>query len=624
MTTASGELKLGGMYGQGGSNSMGYNDYSKSQSLYGGLQVNTGSYFWSPEFMVIGISGSYSPMTSSSTHVLFADRRDAIDATNYGFSASLLPNKIVSASGYANYGQSYDTRENLTDLRNTTKADGVSMAIKSKFLPVNLSYTNSDVVMQEISTPHSYNYQDQVFNFNTSHSFSSFDRTELTYNRKDYSRKDDTDAVARNYMDVVELKNNIFLDSSKSRYLSMDVYGLRQRGLDTFDQLRAAERFSGKLPLRIGIGAGYSYFYSASPLETLGQHELNVGLSRQFYESLFTGITGNYNYANQTEYQEQYSTLGFNVNYNKKILGKGQLSASYSLSRLHDERQSADQLLQVLNEAYVLSDNQITMIKLPFVQLSTVVVKDATGTLIYRENIDYLLVVMNNYVEIQRIPGGQIANNSTVYLYYTATQPGNNKYDVNITGLSAELTFFNRLINVYYRVNGSKYVNVEYSDATFLNNYNNIMYGVASTYKVATVGVDINDYQSNLYPYHLVRYYTLIQGKLRRKLSYQLSANYRVYDHLPNNEINRLYSDANCGLSYIYSRTTKMELTAVYTYQHGKDLDLDLLTGRFKLTKVMRSVSLVAVIEAYQRSYLDNEKYNNLSGYIQFVKKFKY
>jgi hypothetical protein len=146
-----------------------------------------------------------------------------------------------------------------------------------------------------------------------------------------------------------------------------------------------------------------------------------------------------------------------------------------------------------------------------------------------------------------------------------------------------------------------------------------------------SLGAEFNDYESNLYPYKLARVFVNLQGRNSNKLLYALNANYRYFYNVQNNEtktvltdVSRTYYDANANIAYVLNNRTKFDFNAVYTYQHGQQIDLNLLTGRIKLTKSVRSVSIIASLDAYQRSYLNTQKYNSIGGSIQIVKKFKY
>lgn len=626
-----GEFRFGGMFHQGGMSSQSASDYVKSKSYYGGLQLNTNSYIWSPNFITLGINANYTPSSAESKRQLFNNRYDLVDSRNINIYSSILPTKKFTLNGFASFNDNYDNRENLTDLKNQGKTLGMSLAIKSKRLPVFMSYTNSLYEQHELTTIHQIIYNESSFIANLSKSYTSRDKTELSYNNKTFCRGVDTFANVINNLQTVQLRNTLFLDSVKNTRLSTDIYALRQCGIDSFDQLRVSESFNKRLKNKTQIASNYSFFYSQNPHQCFNQNQINAVVSKQFFESLTLGVNGEYNKADQTEYKDWFLNLGYNATYSKRILRKNYLTISYNYNTLRTCHESGDQTLNVINEVYTLDDNAVVIIKAPYVLQPTLLVKDITGTIIYTLNIDYQLYTHGNYLEIKRIPGGLIPPNGNVYLTYTATQPGSNQYDANQTSFSADLTLLKRFLDLYYHNTCVDYCNLNNTDALYLNYFNNSIYGVKSDYKFLSIGAEVNDYQSNLYPYKMARGFLTIQGKNSNKLIYALNANYRYFYNIQNNEtknalsdVSRTYYDANANVTYVVNVKTKIDFNAVYTYQNGQQVDLELLSGRIRLTKSIRSISLIASLDAYQRSYLNTQKYNSIGGSLQIVKKFKY
>jgi hypothetical protein len=623
LTSVAGEVKAGALYGQTGSSSYGFKDYAKTTNYYGGLSLRTNSYFWDPNFLTLGVEGGYFPQTLQDQFLIYPNRYDVINTKNLHINSALFPKKPITLGVFANFDQMYDTRENLTDIKTDGKSLGSFLAIGNKFAPLSFDYSQNEWHQKELQTDRNFNYLQNIFNARVSKTFRKNDRNELLYSHREYSRQDYNLSPVFNIADNLELHNNYYIDSAKKSRLSSNIVGISQRGIDTFKQVHASEGFFYNLPHNFTLNTNYSFYYVTRPTQDVRQHDLNVNLGHQLYESLYTGVSGDLSYVDQTEYKEQILNLGVNILYNKKILRKGLLSVSYNYNRLHDKRQSKDELLQVVSEPYLLNDNEVVMLKLPFVDLSTVTVKDVTG-FYYQKDSDYVLIQRNNYLEIRRIPGRLIPNNGTVYVSYTATQPGNSKYDINLNSFSIDISFFRRLIGVYYKIYNTDYVNVENVGGQFLNYLTNEYYGVRSEYKFVSAGAEVNNYRSSLYPYRMLRYFLTVQGSAGRKFRYSANGNIRTYDHLQNGEMNRQYNDVNGMIAYTFTPATRLDFNGVYTYQHGQSIDLNMITGKLKLTTVFRDITCIAGVEAYKRMYLSSQTYNYLGGFIQLVKKFKY
>ncbi len=624
LNSVSGDLKVGALYGQAGVSSNGIVDKSKIQNYYGGIVLRTYSYIWSPNFLTIGVDGGYLPQSYQDQYLVFPNRYDVINAKNLHLNTSLFPGKPITLTTFANFDQSYDSRENLTDIKTESKTVGGNLSLSNKVLPILLAYNESNWTQKEIQTSRNFLYDQKTFDARVSKVFRFRDRNEFVYSHRDYIRQDYNVSPSRNISDNVELHNSYLLDSAGNCRFSSNILGINQRGIDSFTQLRIAENLFLKLPYKINFNCGYSFYYVNRPSQEFSQHDANFVINRQYYESLYLGVTGDYNNADETDYKESFYNVGANISYNKKLPKNGLLSLSYSYSRTHDNRQSQDVTLHVVSESYLINDNQITMLKLPYIDLASIIVRDVTGTITYQPNFDYILVSRNNYVEIQRQPGGQISNNSTVYISYTATQPGNNQYDAGISDASIDISLFRRLLGLHYKVLTSNYFNLKNSDNMFLNYLTHRIYGIRSEYKFISGGIEIDDYESSLYPYQLTRYYATLQGRYRGRLAYSINGNLRIYNKLPNNEINRNYKDLNGLVSYSFSQRTKLDLNVIYTYQHGREINLDLFSYKLKLTRILRELVINAGLESYTRVYLDVQKNNYTGGYIQIIKKFKY
>lgn len=146
------------------------------------------------------------------------------------------------------------------------------------------------------------------------------------------------------------------------------------------------------------------------------------------------------------------------MNYTKKIPG-GHLNIVYKLDTYRQDHTSSSIDLRTLGEEYTLSDNRITLLKLPYIILSSVVVRDISGTLIYEAGFDYMLIQQNTFIEIRRIPGGAIPNEGIVLVDYTATRPGDYRYDAITNAVNVNLYLFKTVSASYYRFSNQDYFN---------------------------------------------------------------------------------------------------------------------------------------------------------------------
>ena len=176
-------------------------------------------------------------------------------------------------------------------------------------------------------------------------------------------------------------------------------------------------------------------------------------------------------------YDEKNVKFGVGFDYTKKI-PFGQLRLSYHYYRHNQENESEEVPRQILNEPHILLDGSPELLDKPYVDISSVVVKDNTGTIIYQENLDYILVERNNFVEVQRVLGGLIPNGGQILVDYVAIQPGSYSYDLNNHDVFLGFILFNRLVEVYYHGRFQDYTNVEQTEFLTLNYFSQNIYGI--------------------------------------------------------------------------------------------------------------------------------------------------
>jgi hypothetical protein len=622
ITSISGELKAGGRYGFGTTNSYGIDNTTKSYNAFGGVLLKTSSYVWNPSFLKVDIDGGYTPESRQDVYLVFQNHNDMINMRKLHVGGIFFSQKPVSLSTYLNLSDLYDSRENLTDIKTNSKNYGAALSFTNRMLPMSFSYNDTKWDSREINTNRTFSYHQKNFEGRASKSFTVKDKSDLIYTHHDYTREEfDIPTPIRNIADNIQLLNSYFFDSLKTSHFNSNILATNQVGVDSFKQFRATETFYTKLPHNLYLNSSYGYNYVSRPIENLGLHNFATVLSHQLYRSLHTSLIYEYNNAKDS-YHEVNNKGGIALDYTKIIPWNGMLTMSYTYSRMHETRTSQDEYLHIMNEEYSISDTRRTMLKRPYIDSSTIIVKDATGTVIYQNGFDYKLNSVGNFIEIQRVPGGQIQENSNVYVFYTANQPGKYSYDVNVNNFMVNVSLFKRLIGVYFKSNRTGYENINMADYLLLDYLNDNIYGTRLEYKMVTAGAEYDDYQSRYVPYKMTRYYLTLQGNYHQRLLLTMNANMRQYK-IPSEETPRIYRDVTGMASYAVSRSTKLDLNVGYQNQEGKQINLDLVTARCRLSTYYRKITFSGGIDYYNRIYLDNQKSSYIGANVQIIKKFK-
>ncbi len=621
ISALSGELKLGGLYGGGDINTYGINNKLTETNYYGGLYVKTSSFIWNPSFLTVDVDGGYYPESRQDLYLVSPDLYNVVNTQKLHIGATLFPRKIISLSGHINWDDSYDNRENLTDIRTNSKTYGGSLSFRNKFLPLTMNYNQSKWDSREVLTGRDFSYDQNNFEARINKSFTRKDNNNWSYTHYDYTTRQYTAATINNRSDNLMLQDGFFLDSARRSMFNSNILGTAQRGNDSFNQFRANENLFLRLPYLLTLNSGYTFYYLQQFPEKLQQNTFNTLLGHQLFQSLHSGVLYEYNGALESSYNETNNKVGLELNYTKKTFADGLLNMQYSYYRIAEKRSSSDALLLIQNELYILSDR--VLLKRPYVDQGTFILKDSTQTIIYQSGVDYTLNLIGSFLEIQRIPGGLIPDNGRVYAFYTATQPGSYSYNINQNNFSINFSVFKGLIDVYYRTVRTDFTQIHRADNLLLDYLTDDLVGGNLKYKSATLGAEYDNYQSTLVPYTMMRYFFSWQGTYNNHLVFAINANYRDYK-MPTETEHRLFGDLNGMASYAINAKSKFDLTLGYQSQQGQQINLDYLSLRAKYSTIIRKLTCVVGADAYNRVYLETQKTNYAGIYVQVIKRFKY
>jgi hypothetical protein len=614
-----GALKLGAEYRyEVGTTNEIYN-YQETPLAYGGILLNTNSYFWHPNFLTLDLGGEFNPELRQEYFLVIPDRAEARTVARVDATATFFQQKPITFSLFTNYNESYTSRENLSNVKITALNFGGNLSWANKILPVKISYVDSKWDEHEIQTGRTFITYQKMLQGIINKSFSKRDKNELIYFHHDYRRQDPNFIETRNISDNFNLNNSYSIDPERKYVFTSLISGTDQKGTDTFKRLQAYENLSFQLPANLRFAGNYNYSNIYRPSQQVAQHNVNTALSHQLFNSLNTSIGYEYNNVSHTSYHEVYHKYGIDLRYEKSI-PKGRLFLSYSYYRQNQMHTSESILVQILDEQHKLTDGAMELLDKSYVLPETVVVTDITGTIFYQPLLDYILISRNTFIEIQRIPGGQIANNVTVMVDYMVRQPGDYKYDVNYMNFNASVQFFNRLVELYYRRFTQDYANLENTEFLTLNYVTQNIYGARLEYKFASIGAEYEDYNSSVIPYNLWTYYFQLQGTIKERLLCSLNGNLKDY-HLLYNDTYQRYADLAGNFAWVFSAHTRLSLEMGYRKQIGEGIDLDLITARTEFTANYRKLFFKVGGEYYRRIYLA-EQMNYYGAYVEVVRTF--
>lgn len=592
----------------------------RSTYYIGGIRLNTGSYLWNPDLISITLDGEYNPETRKETYLLVPDRSEVRTLKRVDFGTTLFRNKPITLNSYVNLNQTYFNRELLTNIKSDNRQWGGLLSLNNRFLPLSVSYRQSDWNQLEIETGRKFSMAQNNLIGTISKSFGSNDRNEFLFSRDNYTYNYAGSKEVKNMIDRLSVNNSIYFDTERKYNLISQVSYYDQTGDNEFAKMEAIERLLFTLPARLRFTGGYNYYSLRDPSQLLVQNRITGSLNHQLFESLTSDIFADYSGISQTIYDETNFKTGFDINYSKKIPARGRLNLSYRYFRSYVDMTGISAPIKIINEEHVLSDGKTTLLDKPFADLSTLVVKDQTGVIIFQLNFDYIVIVRGDYLEIQRVPGGQVANNQSIKTDYTAIQPGSYSYEANNNAYSASILLFEKLIELYYRGSNQDYRNLSETEFLTLNYYNQNVYGSRIDVGFAGIGAEYDDYKSNIIPYKRYRYYIDLNWSFRSKLL--ISVNGSLLDYkLIDDDVNQKYSNINSKITYNINYKTKIDLDAGYLSQRGQNIDLDLLTSKLEISYSFRQLFLRGGFEMYIRHYLQSD-FLFAGTFIEIVRKF--
>lgn len=618
----SGELDLKGQYRQLESSFNEVYEDQRSTYLLSGLKINTSSHLWDKDIILIDLGGAYSPELRDEKYLTVPDRSEVRTLKKVDLKTTLFNNKPVSLQGFFNYDQSYFNRELLTNVRSNNRQWGGILSLNTRFLPLTLTYRNQRWDQEEIQTGRMFYMDQESIQARTSKSFGSRDRTELLYSHNNYLYRYAELHQTSHLIDRFSLNNNVFFDEARKYNLNSRFIWYNQDGTTSFSRIELQEGLTLRLPHQFKGMVHFNLYRLNDPLQIWDQKKFRAALEHKLYKSLTTRIFLDYTRIRQEAvslHTESDARGGIDLKYTKKIPG-GILNLGYRYYRQSHSTEGEQGLRQVLNEPQVLSDGGFTLLNKPYVELASVLVKDVTGTIVYQENFDYTLIPRGSYVEIQRIPGGLIPNQGEVNVDYTYIQPGSYSYGANNHQFQASLLLFRRMLELYYRYGEQDYPKVNQGDLLTLNFYRQHVLGVRLDLGMARAGIETDQYDSNIIPYRMMRYYLDVNWNFRSRFLFTLNGNVRDYRMIAD-EVDQLYANLSGKAAYQIRPKMRVSLEAGYLSQRGTNIDLDLFTSRAEFQAYFNKLQVRLGLDIYKRLYLNSEFAFN-GAYLQFIRRF--
>ena len=616
-----GEVRLNGFYREQERIGLNINDFQKSSFLSGGIIIKTNSSFISKNFLLLDIDAAFMPETSRDNFMVTPDQAEVRTYKKIGGGATFFREKKISLNVFGDYNECFSSRENLTDVKSTNKHWGAALNYSNKLLPISIDFHNRNWEEKEIQSNRKNTFNQSVFGARINKSFTKRDLNEFRYSHEENLNLNQNYYRIANISDNIDFINHVDFDRKQKYSINSMLTNFNQQGIVNVKRFQLNESLLLNLPKNFSFMGNYNFFDTHLSVNDFKQHSVNTILEHKLFKSLKSRINFDYNTINHTVYEQSSTKYGAEINYSKNI-PTGQFIFSYRYDRYHQSYNSDPVNLMVRDEQYNLADSKIVLLKLAYIDISTVVVKDATGTIIYQIGLDYILIQRGNYIEIRRIPGGLIADNASVLIDYSASQPGKYSYDANIHFLSSSIYLFHNILSFSYRFSTQDYLNLKQTEFITLNYFTQNNIGCRIDFNFINAGAEYEDYKSSILPYHRMQYFINFQTQLGKKIVFALNANMQNYTMLDQPEpVKQQYIDANAKVVYSIIRNTKLNVDVMYRNQSGRGIELDLLTAKAELETNFHRLFLSIGAELYRRNYV-GEQINFKGAYFKLARKF--
>jgi hypothetical protein len=185
---------------------------------------------------------------------------------------------------------------------------------------------------------------------------------------------------------------------------------------------------------------------------TFSESELQnveLGFVRQAGKNLFFDSTIEYESAEQTGFSRDLSTLRGSFTHTRDV-GFGNLGLSGSLRGTRTDQDSSAASILVFDETHVLNGTTPVDLANEFVIIGSVIVRNAAGTQLFIEGLDYRLLVIGSVTSVQRLINGNITDGETVSVDYSYETSGTAEFDTLGSGVALNIGLFNT-VNAYLR-----------------------------------------------------------------------------------------------------------------------------------------------------------------------------
>jgi len=592
----------------------------KSSLWRGIFELRSENYIFHQNFILINFDASLRPGTRKDEYIVIPERTVNTTSEKINTSIFIFKERPYNASFSAGFDHSFTNRDFSSNIENYRTTFESNFNLYSKVLPVKLKYNYEKWEQNELSSNERYSSTDNNFILTTNKMLFDNLNNQLNISYRALGRKYSfitSPSISKefnfslNSSMVVKAPLNISFNSLISYF--------DRGGFEASTNFQLYENLVFQLPKNFKISANVNFVNSKYANLASRRFTMNLSISHQLYQSLYT--YGKLSFSNSVVNSgiEKISGGDVGFNYTKKI-PTGTFYMSYNYNR--ESKSNEDDLFNraFINEMHILNDNDIVFLLQANIDLNSVVVKSDDGLIVYRESVDYYLIQKDIFVEIRRVFGGAIANGENVLVNYIAKADPNYSYEMTNSNFSAGISLFKNLIKLSYVNNSVSFPDVSNTKSLSLREINRSLYEGSINYKGLSLGVEFDEYQSNIIPYRSEKVFFRYSYFEEKSLITSLTINSRKFLYLEDREEQKFY-EAVGKIGLFLGLYSKINLEGSLRYQEGLGIDLKFGTGKIEYQTLYRAIYFTIGLEYLRQNYI-GEKQRYFTGYFKIKRNF--
>ncbi len=619
LMSVDGQVDLEGQYRlQSNLLQSGATERPRTSDIRGRLMLTAQSYIMHPNFILLDANLDYRPGTRRERFINQPNRSEFSTAEKFGIRSTIFNKRALSFNIYGNVNHQYINRDLATNVELFRTGFGNRLNLRNSALPLTVSYDYENSREKQLQTGREFKNRRISFNSRMKKSFTELDDHQLTLSHIDYQRRYVRIDTVRNRLTTLNLRNRLLFDTNGNRHFNSYVLYNLQEGDIPFRRWQVNENMYLELPEQFALNTSYQFVdYRQNSFDSR-QHRVTGQLEHKLYLSLRSSLRLEYSRLNQDAFDETQRTLGLNLEYKKRI-PTGRVTFSYDF-RLRGETQDNDELIvRVVNEAHRLNDGDIVLLDKPFVPLGSVIVKDETESITYSESFDYVLIERGDFLEIQRLPGGLIANGDDVLIDYSTQPQSSFDFDSISHKFGMSFSLLKNHLDLYYRSHELDHGNLQRTDRRVFKKISRRVYGARASYGILSGGAELDDTDSNVVPIRSTRLFATLTGYLFNRLTASLTGDIQK-NTLKDDDEKQTFANLSGRAFYRVGRKSKIDFEGSYVFQEGRGLDLNLISFQGEFSTYFRQINLILGFGNYRRSF-SGERTNFSRMYMRVERK---